>query len=141
LSRIPLAEHDNLPCRRSFAPAPADIILARGPYSCYAIWRAIGTRERTPEKDAAAMEKSSKHEAQFAKMQRATTGKKQLSDYEARAAELRTQTAKLKALRLARDAANPPPPPAAPKRRGKTKGPSGSLSDWLDGQAKEGRQS
>jgi hypothetical protein len=88
------------------------------------------------------MEKSSKHEAgaQFAKMQRAA-GKKAPSDYETTAEALRAKTAKLKALRLARDAANPPPPPAAPKRKRKSKGPSGSLSDWLDGQAKEGRGS
>jgi hypothetical protein len=52
---------------------------------------------------------------------------------------LRAKTERLKALRLARDAAAPPQPPAAPKRRGKTKGKSGTLSDWLDGQAKEGR--
>ena len=49
----------------------------------------------------------------------------------------RAKTEKLKALRLARDAAAPPP--AATKRRGKAKGKSGSLSDWLDGEAKEGR--
>jgi len=89
------------------------------------------------------MEKSSKHEAgaQFGKMQRAAIAKKGPSDYETRAEALRVQTEKLKALRLARDAANPPPPPAAPKRKRKTKGPSGKLADWLDGQAKEGRRS
>jgi hypothetical protein len=42
---------------------------------------------------------------------------------------------------LARDAAAPAPAPAAPKRKAKTKKSTGSLSDWLDGQAKEGRQS
>jgi hypothetical protein len=94
------------------------------------------------KKDGAAMEKST-HEAgaQFAKMQRAAIAKKGPSDYETRAEALRAQTEKLKALRLARDAANPPPPPAAPKRKRKAKGPSGKLSDWLDGQAKEGRRS
>jgi hypothetical protein len=86
------------------------------------------------------MEKSSRTEAQFAKMHRANTARKQLSDYETRAEALRAQTAKLKALRLARDAAAPPQPPAA-KRKGKSKGPSGKLSEWLDGQAKEGRSS
>ena len=86
------------------------------------------------------MEKPSKHEAgaQFAKMQRA--GKTAPSDYEVTAEALRARTAKLKALRLERDAANPPPP-AAPKRQRKAKGTSGKLSEWLDGQAKEGRQS
>jgi hypothetical protein len=94
------------------------------------------------KKDGAAMEKS-KHEAgaQFGKMQRAAIAKKGPSDYETRAEALRVQTEKLKALRLARDAANPPPPAAPKKRRAKSKGPSGSLSNWLDGQAKEGRRS
>ena len=45
----------------------------------------------------------------------------------------------LKALRLARDAAAPPPEPAAPKRKAKKKGQGGSLSEFLDSQAKEGR--
>ena len=88
-------------------------------------------------------EKSSKHEAgaQFAKLQRANDAKKAASEYESAAAALRTKTERLKALRLARDAAAPPPPqPAAPKRKVKKKS-SGSLSDWLDGQAKEGRRS
>ncbi len=89
------------------------------------------------------MEKSSKYEAgaQFAKAQRANDAKKATSDYESAAKALRAKTARLKALRLARDAAAPPQPPAAPKRRGKTKGKSGTLSDWLDGQAREGRGS
>jgi hypothetical protein len=51
---------------------------------------------------------------------------------------LRAKTERLKALRLARDAAAPPPAPAAPKRKSKKKS-SGSLSDFLDGQAKDGR--
>ena len=88
-------------------------------------------------------EKSNKHDAgaqQLAKLQRANDAKKAASEYEAAAEALRAKTEKLKALRLARDAAAPPPA-AAPKRRGKAKGKSGSLSDWLDGQAKEGRNS
>jgi len=40
---------------------------------------------------------------------------------------------------LARDAAAAPPQPAAAKRKANKKGKSGSLSDWLDGQAKDGR--
>ncbi|HEX3939067.1 MAG TPA: hypothetical protein VHX43_16300 [Xanthobacteraceae bacterium] len=86
-------------------------------------------------------EKSSKHDAgaqQLAKLQRANDAKKAASDYEAAADALRAKTEKLKALRLARDAAAPPQPPAK-KGRSKAKGKSGSLSDWLDGQAKEGR--
>jgi hypothetical protein len=87
------------------------------------------------------MEKSNKRDAgaqQLAKVQRANDAKKATSEYEAAAEALRAKTEKLRALRLARDAAAPPEPPAK-KRRGKAKGPSGSLSDWLDGQAKEGR--
>ena len=87
-------------------------------------------------------EKPNKHEAtaQFAKLQRANDAKKATSEYESTAAALRAKTERLKALRLARDAAAPPPAPAAPKRKAKKKS-TGSLSDWLDGQAKEGRQS
>jgi hypothetical protein len=95
------------------------------------------------EKDGEMAEKSNNHEAnaQFAKIQRANDAKKATSEYEATAAALRLKTERLKALRLARDAAAPPPAPAAPKRKAKTKKSTGSLSDWLDGQAKEGRQS
>lgn len=89
-------------------------------------------------------EKSNKHEAsaQFAKAQRASDAKKAASDYESAAKALRAKTERLRALRLARDAAAPQHLPAAPKRKGKKSGKSGgSLSDWLDGQAKEGRDS
>ena len=87
-------------------------------------------------------DKSNKHEAgaQFAKVQRANDAKQAAMDYEAEAVALRAKTARLKALRLARDAAAPPPAPAAPKRKA-TKKSAGSLSDWLDGQNKEGRRS
>ena len=87
-------------------------------------------------------EKSDKHaaNAQFAKLQRANDAKKATSEYEAEAVALRAKTARLKALRLARDAAAPAPPAAAPKRKAKKKN-TGSLSDWLDGQSKEGRSS
>jgi hypothetical protein len=86
------------------------------------------------------MEKSNKYEAgaQFAKLQRANDAKKAVSDHEAAAQAVRAKTERLKALRLARDAAAPPQPTVV-KRRGKAKGQSGNLSDWLDGQAKEGR--
>lgn len=80
--------------------------------------------------------------AQFAKLQRGHDGnKKTMSVYETEAAALRAKTERLKALRLARDAAAPPVEPAAPKRKGKKAAARGSLSDWLDGQAKEGRNS
>jgi hypothetical protein len=95
------------------------------------------------EKDGEMADKPNKHEAnaQFAKIQRANDAKKATSEYESTAAALRAKTERLRALRLARDAAAPPPAVAAPKRKAKTKKSTGSLSDWLDGQAKEGRQS
>jgi len=86
-------------------------------------------------------EKSKMNEAyaQFAKLQRAEDAKKATSEYESTAAALRAKTERLKALRLERDATAPKPAPAAPKRKSKTKGSGSSLSDFLDGQAKEGR--
>jgi hypothetical protein len=86
-------------------------------------------------------DKPDKHQAnaQFAKLQRANDAKKATTEYEAEAIALRAKTARLKALRLARDAAAPAPAPAAPKRKAKAKS-SGTLSDWLDGQSKEGRR-
>jgi hypothetical protein len=101
-----------------------------------------GHSNESNEKDGAAMEKSNKHEAsaQFAKLQRVNDAKKAASDYETAAIALRAKTERLKALRLERDAAAPPPP-AASKRKSKAKGKSGTLSDWLDGQDKEGRHS
>jgi len=82
-------------------------------------------------------DKSKKNEAcvQFAKLQRAEDAKKATSEYEATAAALRAKTERLRALRLERDAAAP----AAPKRKSKAKGNGASLLDFLDGQAKEGR--
>jgi hypothetical protein len=87
------------------------------------------------------MAEKSKHEAnvQFAKLQRANDAKKATLDYENEAAALRAKTERLKALRLARDAAAPPPEPKRIPARKKKAGKSGSLSDFLDGQAKEGR--
>jgi hypothetical protein len=88
-------------------------------------------------------EKSNKNEAnaQFAKLQRADDAKKAMLDYESAAVATRKKTERLKALRMARDAEAPPPPqPAAPKQKAAKKG-KGSLSDFLAGQAKEGRNS
>lgn len=84
------------------------------------------------------MEKSRTQDAaaQFAKLQREKDAKKATSDYESAAAEVRAKTERLRALRLARDAAAPPP--SAPKRKAPKKGKA-SLSNWLDGQTKEGR--
>jgi hypothetical protein len=78
--------------------------------------------------------------AQFAKLQRADDAKKAMLDYENEAAVLRTKTERLKALRLARDASAPPAKPAARKQKSPKKGKS-TLSEFLAGQAKEGRNS
>lgn len=78
---------------------------------------------------------------QFVKQQQAQDAKKATIEYEAEAAALRAKTERLKALRLARDAAAPQAATAKrkPKTSSKTKSNGGKLSDWLDGQAKEGR--
>jgi len=86
----------------------------------------------------------SKHEAaaaQLAKVQREQDAKKAASDYETAAAELRAKTERLRAQRLARDAAAPPAAPAAAQRKKQKKSKSAALSEWLDGQSKEGRRS
>ena len=91
--------------------------------------------------------KSKKDDAdsQFRKVQRAEDGKKAMSEYEAEAAAVRAKTARLKALRLARDAAvqaAPPPPPAPAKKTGKKdKSKAASLSEFLKGQQGGGRNS
>jgi dynactin complex subunit len=97
--------------------------------------------DRFMEKDGEMSQKSKRHEAhaQFAKLQRAQNAQRATSDYETTAVALRAKTERLKALRLERDAAAPKPEPAGPKRKSKQKGSGGSLSDFLDGQAKEGR--
>jgi hypothetical protein len=77
--------------------------------------------------------------AQFSKLQRAEDAKKAVSEYESNAAALRAKTERLRALRLARDAAETPAKPAASKPKRKKKTATGKLSDFLDGQAKEGR--
>jgi hypothetical protein len=68
--------------------------------------------------------------AQFAKVQRDSDAKTAMSEYESTAAALRAKTKRLKALRLARDAAAPPQMPTAPKRKGKKKTPAACRTDW-----------
>jgi hypothetical protein len=85
----------------------------------------------------------------LAKLQRAEDAKKAMSDYEADAAAVAAKTARLRALRLARDAALPPEKPATVKPKtktaktaaGKKKASAASLAEWLDVQGKEGRSS
>ncbi|MGB6759123.1 MAG: hypothetical protein WBE14_00815 [Xanthobacteraceae bacterium] len=86
--------------------------------------------------------------AQFAKTQRLDDAKQALAEYEAAALATRAKTERLRALRLAREAASPPQATkrkSAPAKKGKTGGKSagnssGRLADWLDGEAKEGRR-
>jgi len=80
----------------------------------------------------------------------AEDGKKAMAEYEASAAATRAKTEKLKALRLAKEAADEaaPKPPAKTKAKAKlgaksTKkkkaAPDGKLSDWLEDQSNSGR--
>jgi hypothetical protein len=95
------------------------------------------------EKDSVVADKPKKNEeqAQLVKLQRANDAKTAAAEYEAAAVATRAKTERLRALRLAREAAAPAPAAPKPKAKtkGKAKGKSGNLSDWLDGQAKEGR--
>ncbi len=84
--------------------------------------------------------------AEFKKTQRDHDAKKALAEYDAEGAAIRAKTDRLRALRLARDAALPQPDPVATKAKtakaaktGKAKAKAGSLSDWLDGETKDGR--
>lgn len=76
--------------------------------------------------------KDEAHE-QFKKLQRVEDGKKAMSEYEAEGAATRAKTAKLRALRLARDAAEQAAAPAASpaKKKKAAKQDKGTLSDWL----------
>ena len=75
----------------------------------------------------------------FVKLQRAQTAQRATAEYEIEAAAMRAKTERLRALRLERDGVAPKPAPGAPKQKSKKRGGGGSLSDFLDGQAKEGR--
>jgi hypothetical protein len=84
---------------------------------------------------------------QFQKLQRAEDGKKAMSEYEAAEAAVRAKTARLKALRLARDAAAAAAPPqetpAARKKPGRQikQKTSATLAQWLKGEKGDGRDS
>lgn len=67
-----------------------------------------------------------------------------MAEYEASAAATRVKTEKLRALRLAKEAAEAaaPKPPAKTKAKSTKKKkavPEGKLSDWLEDQAESGR--
>lgn len=89
--------------------------------------------------------KSDKASADARKLQQAADGRKAMLDYEAEAVATRAKTEKLRALRLARDAAEPPVP--AKKKTSPAKKPAKAakakprpLSEWLDEQRKDGRR-
>jgi hypothetical protein len=85
--------------------------------------------------------------AQFKKLQKSVDGKKAMSEYETEQAAVRAKTERLKALRLARDAAQEAAPakaPVAAKKKAKAvkkEKTSASLARWLADQKASGRQS
>jgi hypothetical protein len=82
-------------------------------------------------------------EAQALKARRDADGKKAMAEYEASAEATRIKTERLRALRMARDAALPPvvaPVKGAKKAKStKAKKETGKLSDWIKGQEDSGR--
>jgi hypothetical protein len=100
--------------------------------------------------------KKQQADAQFRKIQRAEDGKKAMAEYEAGVAAVRVKTAKLRELRLARDAAELAAAPVAAAKSKSTKSKpakskpakskaakkatkaSESLSDWLKDRADSG---
>jgi hypothetical protein len=89
-------------------------------------------------------------EAQALKARREADGKKAMAEYEANVDAVRAKTEKLRALRLARDAALPPPAPKATKAKSSgtksaggrstraKKEDTGKLSDWIKKQQDSG---
>jgi hypothetical protein len=80
-------------------------------------------------------------DAHFSKLPGVEHGKNAASEYKAGAAALADKTARLKALRLARDAAKLAVPPSvnAKKIRTRKTRPAVSLSDWLKNRQRVGR--
>ncbi len=78
--------------------------------------------------------------------QQAEDGKKAMLDYVANAAAVRSNTEKLRAQRLAREAAMPPPPPKKSSKSKATKSAKAKkvkgkpLSQWLHDQEKDGHR-
>jgi hypothetical protein len=80
---------------------------------------------------------------QFKKLTRTEDGRKGPTEYEVRADAISAKIARLKALRLARDAALPGalPAPASVKKAGETKKrPAVSLSHWRKSRQAKGQQ-
>lgn len=84
-------------------------------------------------------------DAQFRTVQRAQDGKKAMAEYETDAAAVRGKTARLRELRLARDAAEQAAAAtaAAPAKKSakKAKRTAAMLSDWLKDRDGSGRNS
>lgn len=78
---------------------------------------------------------------QFKKTQQAMEGKQAMVQYEADAIAMRKKTERLKALRLARDAANPLPPAKkkAARKAKPAKDRPATLSEWWKDQKEDGR--
>jgi hypothetical protein len=85
--------------------------------------------------DMADHSKKDKANAEFKKAQRAEDGRSAMAEYEAQAAAQREKTLRLRALRLARDAAKK----KSAKSTKSGKGSPAKLSDWLVDQQKSGR--
>ena len=88
-----------------------------------------------------------KNQAQVKNAQRAAEGRKAMADYEAEAAAVRAKTERLRALRLAKEAAESTTAPApkksaAPRSKAAkpVKGASSTLAQWLHDQQKGGRR-
>jgi len=88
-----------------------------------------------------------KNQAQVKNAQRAAEGRKAMADYEAEAAAIRAKTERLRALRLAKEAAEgaaapAPKKSAAPRSKAAkpAKGASSTLAQWLQDQQKGGRR-
>ena len=88
-----------------------------------------------------AKEDRNRADARFNKVNPSKPGK---TDYDIATKAVLDNMAKLKALRLAREAAEPPRPAVTKKARGKSSKKSGekapALSDWLAGQQSGGRR-
>ena len=83
-------------------------------------------------------------QAQFDKLQRAEDGKKAMSEYEAEGVAVRAKTERLRALRLARDAAEAAAPPkkkTAVKKKSVKAPKTATLSSFLKDQDGGGRRS
>jgi len=83
-------------------------------------------------------------QAQFDKLQRAEDGKKAMSEYEAEGVAVRAKTERLRALRLARDAAEAAAPPkkkTAVKKKSVKAAKTATLSSFLKDQDGGGRRS